>query len=115
MKQSEELLGLLDSQTGARRATAAEQAQATHALVSAVIESGEDSTDETHRRYELPPSVEQRARWADDAGQLGLRVSGLARFRRRSRTPKPSQQKNPDFSGVCESLRGSTFTTTQFK
>lgn len=28
--------------------------------MSAVIESGEASTDETHRRYELPPSVEQR-------------------------------------------------------
>ena len=37
------------------RATAAEQAQADHALVSAVIESGEASTDETHRRYHPGP------------------------------------------------------------
>ena len=44
-----------------RRATAVEQAQAAHALVSAVIESGEASTDDAHHRYELPPSVEQRA------------------------------------------------------
>ncbi len=43
-----------------RRATAADQAQAAHALVSAVIESGEASTNEVHRRYELPPNVEPR-------------------------------------------------------
>ena len=36
-----------------RRATAAEQAQATHARVSEEIERGEASTDETHRRYHL--------------------------------------------------------------
>ncbi|MFM9965724.1 MAG: hypothetical protein ACKV2Q_31455 [Planctomycetaceae bacterium] len=53
----------------ARRATAAEQAQAAHALVSAVIESGEASTDEAHRRYELPPSVEQRV-WGAVTTQL---------------------------------------------
>ena len=44
-----------------RRATAAEQAQAAHALLSAVIDAGEASTDDAHSRYELPPSVEQRA------------------------------------------------------
>ncbi len=44
-----------------RRATAAEQAQAAYALLSAVIETGEASTDDAHRKYELPPSVEQRA------------------------------------------------------
>lgn len=40
-----------------RRATAAEQAQAAHALLSAVIDAGEASTDDAHARYELPPSV----------------------------------------------------------
>src|SRR5712691_4338429 len=44
-----------------RRATVAEQAQAAHALMCAVIESGEALTDDAHRRYELPPTVEQRA------------------------------------------------------
>lgn len=44
-----------------RRATAAEQSQAAFALLSAVIDMGEASTDDAHARYELPPSVEQRA------------------------------------------------------
>ena len=44
-----------------RRATVVEQAQAAHALLSAVIDAGEASTDDAHARYELPPSVEQRA------------------------------------------------------
>ena len=44
-----------------RRATAAEQAQAAYALLCAVIDTGEASTDDAHARYELPPSVEQRA------------------------------------------------------
>lgn len=44
-----------------RRASASEQAQAAHALLSAVIDAGEASTDDAHSRYELPPSVEQRA------------------------------------------------------
>lgn len=43
-----------------RRATAVEQAQMAHALLSAVIDGGE-STDDAHARYELPSSVEQRA------------------------------------------------------
>lgn len=57
-----------------RRATAAEQAQAAYALLSAVIETGEASTDDAHRKYELPPSVEQRA-WG--AVTTRLLVEGL--------------------------------------
>lgn len=44
-----------------RRATAAEQAQAAYALLCAVIDAGEASTDDAHVRYELPATVEQRA------------------------------------------------------
>jgi hypothetical protein len=46
-----------------RRATAAEQAKAAYALLSAAIDAGEfsTSTDDAHARYELPPSVEPRA------------------------------------------------------
>ena len=32
-----------------------------HALLSAVIDMGEASTDDAHARFELPPNVEQRA------------------------------------------------------
>lgn len=44
-----------------RRATTAEQSQAAYALLSAAIDFGEATIDDAHRRYELPPSVEQRA------------------------------------------------------
>lgn len=43
-----------------RRATAEEQSQMAHALLSAVLDGGE-STDDAHARYELPPDVEPRA------------------------------------------------------
>jgi len=42
-----------------RKATAAEQAQAKHAFLCVLIEQGEGSTDDAHRRYELPESVNQ--------------------------------------------------------
>ena len=44
-----------------RTATAAEQAKMAQALLSAVIEAGEASTDDAHTRYELPPGVKPRA------------------------------------------------------
>lgn len=44
-----------------RRASEVEQAQAAHALLTAVLESGEAATDDAHRRYELPQTVDQRA------------------------------------------------------
>ena len=44
-----------------RSATSAEKSQMAHALVSAVIELGVASTDDAHRRYELPSTVEPRA------------------------------------------------------
>ena len=47
--------------TRSRTATSAEQSQAAHALVSAVIDMGVASTDDAHRRYELPAIVDQRA------------------------------------------------------
>lgn len=47
--------------TRPRTATPAEQSQAAHALVSAVIDMGVASTDDAHQRYELPPVVDQRA------------------------------------------------------
>ena len=59
-----------------RRATAAEQAQAAYALLSAVIETGEASTDDAHRKYELPPNVEQRT-WG--AVTTRLLAEGLLR------------------------------------
>ena len=40
-----------------------------HALLSAVIDMGEASTDDAHRRYELPPIVEQRE-WGIVTGRL---------------------------------------------
>jgi len=49
------------TETHTRRATAAELAQAGHSLVSAILELGEAATDDAHRRYELPPAVDQRA------------------------------------------------------
>ena len=52
-----------------RRATIAEQTQAAFALLSAIIERGEASTDDAHRRYELPPSVEQRT-WGSVTNRL---------------------------------------------
>jgi len=47
--------------TRPRTATPPEQSQAAHALVAAVIDLGVASTDDAHRRYELPEAVEQRA------------------------------------------------------
>lgn len=47
--------------TRTRRATDAEQAQAAHALLSAVLGHGAAGTDEAHARYELPEAVDQRA------------------------------------------------------
>lgn len=44
-----------------RRATATERAQAAYALLSAILEQDEASTDDAHRRYELPGAVDQRA------------------------------------------------------
>ncbi len=44
-----------------RRANSVEQAAMAHAFLSAVIATGEGSTDDAHARFELPPSVEQRA------------------------------------------------------
>ena len=52
-----------------RKATRQEQYQATHALIASVIELGEAGTDDAHARYELPPSVDQRA-W----GSVTMRV-----------------------------------------
>lgn len=52
-----------------RRATAAEQAQAAYALLSAVIDMGEASTDDAHARYELPTSVDQRE-WGIVTGRM---------------------------------------------
>ena len=71
-----------------RRATSAEQAQAAYALLSAAIDAGEASasTDEAHARYELPPSVEQRAWGAVTTRLLAegvLRRIGDAHTRRR--------------------------------
>lgn len=52
-----------------RRATDAEKSQAGNALLSAVIDMGEASTDDAHARYELPPSVEQRE-WGIVTGRM---------------------------------------------
>ena len=52
-----------------RRATAAEQAQAAYALLSAVIDLGIVTTDHAHERYELPASVDQRE-WGIVTGRL---------------------------------------------
>lgn len=60
----------------ARQATSIEQAQATHALLSALIDLGEASTDDAHRRYRLPDSCDQRA-WG--AVVSGLLTSGIIR------------------------------------
>lgn len=43
-----------------RRASEAEQAQAAHALLSAIIDQSEAGTDAAHLRYELPQSCDQR-------------------------------------------------------
>lgn len=59
-----------------RRATAVEQAQAAYALLSAAIDLGIVTTDDAHARYELPPSVEQRA-WG--AVTTRLLAEGLLR------------------------------------
>lgn len=60
--------------TPSRRATVAEQAQAAHALLSAVLEHGAAGTDEAHRRFELPDSVDQRA-WG--AVTMRLTIDGI--------------------------------------
>lgn len=54
-----------------RRATVAEQAWAKHALLSAVVEKGEATTDDAHERFELPQSVDQRV-WGAITGALTL-------------------------------------------
>jgi hypothetical protein len=59
-----------------RPATATEQAQATHALLSAVIQHGEASSDDAHRLYRLPDSVDQRM-WG--AVVAGLLAAGIIR------------------------------------
>lgn len=59
-----------------RRATAEEQAQAAHALLSVLIDEGAAGTDDAHERYELPPSVEPRT-WG--AIVAGLLARGLIR------------------------------------
>ena len=58
------------------KATAAEQAKMAQALLSAVIEAGEASTDDAHHRYELPATVEQRA-WG--AVTIRLLAEGVLR------------------------------------
>ncbi|NQV29118.1 MAG: hypothetical protein HQ518_32600 [Rhodopirellula sp.] len=57
-----------------RRATGAEQAQATHALLSALIDQGEASTDDAHRLYRLPDSCDQRTWGAIVSGLLTSRI-----------------------------------------
>ena len=59
-----------------RRATAAEQAAATHAFLSALIDLDEAGTDDAHARYELPSTVDQRC-WG--AIVSGLLASGIIR------------------------------------
>ena len=59
-----------------RRATAAEQAQATYALLSAAIDLGIITTDDAHARYELPLTVEPRT-WG--AVTTRLLAEGLLR------------------------------------
>ena len=44
-----------------RRASSIEVAQAEFALLSAVLELNQASTDDAHQRFELPNTVEQRA------------------------------------------------------
>jgi len=57
-----------------RPATGAEVARATHALLSALIDQGEASTDDAHRRYRLPDAVEQRCWGAVVSGLLTSRI-----------------------------------------
>jgi hypothetical protein len=57
-----------------RRATDEERSRAKHALLSAVIELGEATTDDAHERFELPLSVDQRA-WGTIT--CALRLAGL--------------------------------------
>lgn len=57
-----------------RPATATETAQATHALLSAIIQHSEASTDDAHRLYRLPDSVDQRAWGAIVAGLLAAGI-----------------------------------------
>lgn len=57
-----------------RPATGAEQAQATHALLSALIDLDEASTDDAHRLYRLPDTCDQRARGAVVSGLLTSRI-----------------------------------------
>jgi len=57
-----------------RRASEAEQAQAAHALLTAILDQDEAATDDAHRRYELPSACDQRA-WG--AVTMRLLADGL--------------------------------------
>lgn len=57
-----------------RQATPAEQAQAAHALLSAIIDHDEASTDDAHRRYRLPDTVDPRCWGAVVAGLLSTGI-----------------------------------------
>jgi hypothetical protein len=57
-----------------RRAQPVEQAAATHALVSVLLDQREATTDDAHAVYELPSSVDQRAWGAIVSGLLAIGI-----------------------------------------
>ena len=57
-----------------RKATTAEVAQTKHALLCVLVDEGVASTDDAHRRYELPAAVDQRCWGSIVAGLLAAGV-----------------------------------------